>query len=362
VPAPRRPKLGRLKSTPRVGAASLHADTATAVGWLAALTVGGAVVALSVNVVPYWPIQHPGVDLAIAAAMLPIGIAMWFARRVASQPTIHAGLLVGIVCITGAVWAAGPSAESQASALFYGFLSAFACVFLTRRQGFGYLALAGALYLGALLTHWRADMASQWVTTMVGVALPCVTISVLVGRLRSLALHDPLTGLGNRRMLEECLPRWLALSGRDDSAITVVAIDLDNLKTVNDTAGHAAGDRMIVEATKRWSTALRSSDLLARVGGDEFVLVLCGADVAAAESTVTRLRNVTPDVRFCAGLAAWEGEEGHQLLHRADAALYTAKTGGRNRTVIAGHRGAPTDAPPAAPAAVVNATLRISAS
>jgi diguanylate cyclase (GGDEF)-like protein len=309
--------------------------------------MGGALVALSVDVVPYWPVTHPGVDLAIGVTMLPIGIAMWAVRRRASQPTIHAGLCVGIICISGSVWAAGPTAESQAPALFYGFLSAFACVFLSRRKGISYLAFAGALYLGVLVTHWRAEMASQWAITMTAVALPCFTISVLVERLRTLALRDPLTGLGNRRMLEEYLPRWLGLAGRDGSAITVVAIDLDNLKTVNDTAGHAAGDRMIVEATKRWSGALRSSDLLARVGGDEFVLVLLGAAVTDAESLIERLRDVTPDVRFCAGVAAWEGEEGHQLLHRADAALYVAKTGRRNRTVRAAHRGGAADDPAA---------------
>jgi diguanylate cyclase (GGDEF)-like protein len=319
--------------------ASLHADTSATVGWLALLTFGGAVVALSVNVVPYWPVAHPTVDHAIGWVMVPIALAMWLARRHASLPTIHGGLLVGICCITGSVWAAGPSAESQAPALFYGFLSAFACVYLRRRQAFGYLAFAGALYLGALLTHWRPAMASQWVATMIAISLPCLTISVLVERLRGLSLHDPLTGLANRRLLEEFLPPAISRAARDGSGLTVVAIDLDNLKTVNDTAGHAAGDRMIIEATRRWSASLRSADLLARVGGDEFVVVMSDCGLRNGEAAVERLRETTPDVRFSAGLAVYEGEEGHQLLHRADAALYVAKNSGRGRTVLAPHRG-----------------------
>jgi diguanylate cyclase (GGDEF)-like protein len=340
--------------------ASRGADLPMTVGWLALLIIGGALVALSVDVVPYWTIDHHGVDLAVGVAMLPVGITMFLLRRHASEPTIHAGLIVGIVCITGSVWAVGPSAESQAPALFYGFLSAFACVYLTRRQAVGYLTFAGVLYLGALLSHWRADMASQWVMNMFAMVVPCLTISVLVGRLRDLALHDALTGLANRRMLEECLPLSMAAAARTGAALTVVAIDLDNLKTVNDTAGHAAGDRMIVEATQRWSIALRTTDVFARVGGDEFVIVMPAADVQQAESVVERLRDVTPDVRFSAGIALWEGEAGHQLLHRADGALYTAKTGGRNRTVIAPHcGGTPTESSSANPSP---AELRISSS
>jgi diguanylate cyclase (GGDEF)-like protein len=328
-----------MPATPRAQAAGPHADLAMSVGWLALLIIGGAVVALSVDVVPYWTIEHHGVDLAIGLAMLPIGLAMLLARNHASQPTIHAGLIVGIVCITGSVWAVGPTAESQAPALFYGFLSAFAAVFLTRRQAVGYLSFAGALYLGALLTHWRADMASQWGLTMVAMVVPCLTISVLVGRLRVLALHDALTGLPNRRMLEECLPQTMSRAGRAGAALTVVAIDIDNLKTVNDTAGHAAGDRMIVEATQRWSSTLRSADLLVRVGGDEFVLVMADTDVHSAGAAVDRFRAITPDVRFSAGVAGWEGETVRQLLHRADAALYLAKTTGRNSTAHSPRRG-----------------------
>jgi diguanylate cyclase (GGDEF)-like protein len=331
---------GSVDAAPRARSAGLNTDLPTTVGWLALLIVGGALVALSVDVVPYWTIDHHGVDLAIGVAMLPIGVAMFLLRRHASQPTIHAGLVVGIVCITGSVWAVGPSAESQAPALFYGFLSAFACVYLTRRQAVGYLAFAGALYLGALLSHWRADMASQWVMNMFAMTVPCLTISVLVGRLRGLALRDALTGLANRRMLEECLPQSMRVAARSGADLTVVALDIDNLKSVNDTAGHAAGDRMIVEATQRWSSTLRSLDLLARVGGDEFVLVMPAVDAQRAVSAIDRMRDIAPDVRFSAGIASWEGEAGHQLLHRADAALYTAKTGGRNRTIVATQRGA----------------------
>src|SRR5471032_2541100 len=100
-------------------------DVSTMVSWLAMLIVAGSLAAASVNVLPYWTIEHKSVNWLIAAVMLPVGVVMWLARQRSPQWVVHAGLIVGVSCITWSVWAAGPTAESQASALFYGFLSAF---------------------------------------------------------------------------------------------------------------------------------------------------------------------------------------------------------------------------------------------
>jgi diguanylate cyclase (GGDEF)-like protein len=308
-------------------------DVPTMLGWLAMLIIGGAIAAGSVKVLPYWPIAHDGVDFVIAVVMLPLGALLWLVRKRAPEWTIHAGLLVGIASITMSVWAAGPTPESQAPALFYGFLSAFASAFLPRRLAMTYLTLAGVEYLGALLTHWRADMATQWTMNMFAMTVPCAVITTLVGRLRRQALHDPLTGLPNRRRLEELLAFQISIAARDGWSFSVAALDLDGLKQINDKEGHAAGDALLKSATRGWSSVLRVGDTLARVGGDEFVLVLAGTDSDGATEAVQRMRDAVPAVRFSAGVVSWNGHTLDELLRRADAGLYAAKKIGGGTTV-----------------------------
>lgn len=308
-------------------------DVPTMVSWLAVLIVAGSLAAASVNVVPYWPIEHKAVDWLIAAIMMPVGMAMLLTRQRAPHWTVHAGLIVGVCCITLSVWAAGPTAESQGPALFYGFLSAFASAFLVRRQAIAYVTLAGVVHLGALLTHWREQMAAQWTMNMFAIAVPCLVIGTLVGRLRRLALHDTLTGLPNRRLLEETLALRVKMAGRDSRPFSIAAIDLDGLKRVNDTEGHAAGDRLLRSAASGWTAALRAGDSLARVGGDEFVLVLFHTELADAKDAVQRLRDSTPQVRFSAGVVCWSGQPIDELIRRADAGLYAAKKMGGGITV-----------------------------
>jgi diguanylate cyclase (GGDEF)-like protein len=308
-------------------------DVPTMVGWLGMLIMAGALAAASVNFLPYWPIDHPGVDWVIAAVMLPVGLVIWLARMRAPHSVVHGGLIVGVACITWSVWAAGPTVESQAAALFYGFLSAFASAFLVRRQAIAYVTLAGVLYLAALLTHWREQMATQWTINMFAIVVPCLVIGTLVARLRLLALHDTLTGLPNRRLLYETLASQINVASRDGRAIAIAAIDLDGLKRVNDTEGHAAGDRLLRSAAKGWTSALRVGDSLARVGGDEFVLVMSGTDLVGAHEAVQRLRDATPQVEFSAGVVCWTGQSIDELLRRADAGLYAAKKMGGSKTV-----------------------------
>lgn len=308
-------------------------DVPTMASWLAMLIIAGSLVAASVNVLPYWPIEHKSANWWIAAVMLPVGLVMWLGRKQAPHWVIHVGLIVGVGCITWSVWAAGPTPQSQAPALFYGFLSAFASAFLVRRQAVAYVTFAGVLYLGALLTHWREEMVTQWTMNMFAIAVPCLVIGTLVGRLRLLALHDTLTGLPNRLLLEETLTARVNAAGRDGRGFAVAAVDLDGLKRVNDTEGHAAGDRLLRSAAAGWTSVMRAGDSLARVGGDEFVLVLSDTDLVGALEAMQRLRDAAPQVKFSAGVVCWSGQPIGELLRRADAGLYAAKKMGGGITV-----------------------------
>jgi diguanylate cyclase (GGDEF)-like protein len=162
--------------------------------------------------------------------------------------------------------------------------------------------------------------------------------NVLLNQLSHLAQEDALTGIANRRTLDEALPVEFARALRSGQPLTLVMLDFDHFKRYNDRRGHAAGDALLRGAAQAWSKQMRPTDLLARYGGEEFTLVLpaCTADQAA--QLVDRLRPLMPDRQtFSAGVATWEGHENAtELLQRADRALLLAKKGGRNRTMIAG--------------------------
>jgi diguanylate cyclase (GGDEF)-like protein len=161
-----------------------------------------------------------------------------------------------------------------------------------------------------------------------------VEISRLVSRLEGLARTDPLTGVPNRRVWEEELPRELERARRMGTALCVAMIDLDHFKAYNDRFGHQAGDLVLKEAASAWRAEVRSTDLLARYGGEEFVLLLPACAPDDAVEIIERLRQVTPLVTCSIGMASWDFQESPQgLVERADQALYAAKAEGRNRYV-----------------------------
>ena len=160
----------------------------------------------------------------------------------------------------------------------------------------------------------------------------------LLGKVREMATHDSLTGLPNRRVLEEQLPREMARARRTGSELCVALIDIDHFKAYNDSHGHLAGDEVLRECARAWDDALRGEDTIARFGGEEFLVLLPDTAAEEAAEVVERLRERTPMDQTCsAGLAAWDTvESADDLLGRADAALYLAKAGGRDQLALAG--------------------------
>jgi len=155
--------------------------------------------------------------------------------------------------------------------------------------------------------------------------------------------RDPLTGLPNRRAFEEDLAREAARAARTGASLSVVMLDVDRFKAVNDGHGHAAGDSVLRAVAARAAAAIRAGDLLARVGGEEFAILLPGADLARAAEAAERVRATLAERPVeaggtalavtaslgCAALASGEAPEA--LVARADARLYAAKGAGRNR-------------------------------
>jgi GGDEF domain-containing protein len=154
------------------------------------------------------------------------------------------------------------------------------------------------------------------------------------------ARRDPLTGLLNRRGWEDALTAEIARAARHHNPLSMLVLDLDGLKVFNDTAGHQAGDELLQATAGRWQDRLRPTDVLARYGGDEFVVLLPGCDEAAALHVARGLLADMPPGGLCsAGAAQWDGcETGPMLVARADAALYDGKRAGGSCAVPASHR------------------------
>jgi two-component system cell cycle response regulator len=161
-------------------------------------------------------------------------------------------------------------------------------------------------------------------------------------RLTTLAATDDLTGLLARRFLESHLRGLVAAAMRHGRPLSLVMVDIDNFKEINDTHGHPVGDVVLRTAVDRMRSRLREEDLLARWGGDELVLVLPDIGRQGAFAAAEGLRQAIEDtevsvdgeripVTVSAGAATWRGESADELVERADAALYDAKAAGRNR-------------------------------
>lgn len=153
--------------------------------------------------------------------------------------------------------------------------------------------------------------------------------------LERLSMTDPLTGAANRRCLEHGLARDLARAERSGTGLHVAYFDVDYFKEYNDTLGHAAGDALLQALVRNWRKMLRPTDILARIGGDEFVVVLPETELEECIAVLERLRQRLPYGQTCsAGVTAVQpGDTAETLLARADQALYEAKNSGRDRMV-----------------------------
>jgi diguanylate cyclase (GGDEF)-like protein len=167
--------------------------------------------------------------------------------------------------------------------------------------------------------------------------------------LRSQSIRDPLTGLFNRRYMEEALARDLRRAARNDEGVTALMFDVDRFKQFNDTFGHHAGDTVLRAVGDLLSRQTRGQDVACRYGGEEFVVLLEGTSIDAACKLAELLRQelkqltaqhagqVLGQISVSIGISAFPGHgaTAEELLHAADQALYRAKAQGRNRVVVA---------------------------
>lgn len=208
--------------------------------------------------------------------------------------------------------------------------------------------------------RFSGEMAADFLDHLGVIAAICIENAVNRARLLRSGVTDFLTGWHNRRYLHARLREELARAQRSETSVACLMIDVDRFKRINDQYGHLAGDNVLKEVAQRIDTEIRVSDTGARFGGDEFAIVLAGAQVEDAGKLAERVRRavgerpvpvaegVEETVTLSIGVAVARPPRelrdyralAEQLLAEADAALYRAKSAGRNRVALAGN---PTD-------------------
>lgn len=290
------------------------------------------------------PLSRSVQSAALAAVALLLGWTTWGAADVGARAVVVA-VAVGVLCtdVSRLLWRAITRETWPAVVLA---ASAFAALAAVKLGQAGLASLArsdpGALPFAG---HGVGFLATTLATvgTMAGFAT--LHAQRLVQQLSQLARSDQLTGLLNRRALEEAAAAEVERAARADSPLWVFMIDIDHFKAVNDRHGHQEGDRVLQRVAQALQGALRPYDVLGRYGGEEFAVLLPGLGPPAALAAAERLREAVarpfaaggagPVTVSIGGAAFGRGERGWgAAVARADAALYEAKSEGRDRVVI----------------------------
>ncbi|MFZ3219446.1 MAG: diguanylate cyclase [Rhodoferax sp.] len=308
---------------------------------------------------------HTGVTLSGAGVLFVLVRSGW-SRRFTSDPSLTVPqMLFGMITLTWSYAISGPARGAVLSlmilVILYGVFDLKPAV--ARR-----LSLTGFLML-AMTMAWRAGTNAEYdprvelihFVYMAIVMAATSSLAITVGRLRAklatqkkelkaalalnreLATRDALTGLLNRRAMVEVLAHEQSRVDRGADAVSLALIDIDWFKRINDDHGHGVGDTVLQRFTVVLEDEMRTSDALARWGGEEFLLLMPEADLCAANRVVDRMRNrleredlsdISPTLKltFSAGVAQFvRGECYTATIDRADQALYRAKESGRNR-------------------------------
>jgi diguanylate cyclase (GGDEF)-like protein len=283
---------------------------------LAAFAIVGALAA--VGVLDYR--TGPWLSLSILYVMLVLAAAWWLGRG----PALLAGLTAGVAWFEAEAF--GRRGEPRLDLMW--------------NAGTRLIMLVA---MAAMVVRIRTDRRR--------LSQVNARLGELLSGAEHLARTDALTGLPNRRAADETLKRLAAHAGRQVSPLSVVMLDLDHFKQINDIHGHDQGDRALAAVGETLRSTLRASDFAARYGGEEFIVLLPDTDRDAARDVAEKLRlaiqetevtHVGPlSASFGVAVMPADATEIEQLIRKADRALYSAKADGRNRVKTAPAFGAP---------------------
>ncbi len=210
------------------------------------------------------------------------------------------------------------------------------------------LGIAGFTFVLATSEYWAIHLTMGIGLLIVLIVIPIYFASLVrqlhaaLARMRTMANHDTLTGLPNRHSFYEQLRHMLQLAKRNNTQFAVVFVDLDGFKPINDALGHAAGDTVLKSVARRLEQSVRKNDIVARFGGDEFVIILADVHRTAAPSVAQKIIDTVArphdfdgnpiTLTSSVGIASYpeSGRSVDDLIAQADAAMYQSKRSGRN--------------------------------
>lgn len=295
-----------------------------AVAVLAFVAFVSGVLSLIAAVFPLAADSPVRLDTGIGVYALVASVVLWGLGPRTPAALLHVVLLSAVVLISLVIARSATQYGALATSFAYVWMGLYASYFFSVRVANGYLLLIAGGFCAGLAGNSLPMQPTMWMVVIGTVLGSSSMLAFLLGRLRRLADTDQLTGLLNRRGMRAVAEPMLAHAARTGSTMTLVAIDLDGFKSVNDEGGHQAGDRLLVELTTGWRSHLRRGDVLARLGGDEFVLVMAGTGDDAAV-LLRRLRDAHP-AGWSAGVATQhQGDDLDDLLRLADRELYQHK-------------------------------------
>ena len=282
------------------------------------------------SVLPDWHGTHnslPALFLLIGCAFI-FSAALWFLRDEITLGGLQVFMLLAVVavCLANSI---EPRPDANIGVL-YVWAAVYSAVYFSRNALIFQNVCAGVGYLIVLLAaHEQSELLfSSWIFVTGTCVLLSTIIYGLVGIFRRISREDPLTRLANRRSWDERLEEEIGRARRTTLPLSIIAIDIDNFKSVNDRDGHQGGDRVLRKFANEWLEAVRGSgDFVARLGVDEFAVLAPGASEAGLNVLVQRIRAIEPNGVTCAlGTATWNGvESASELMHRADQSMYENK-------------------------------------
>jgi diguanylate cyclase (GGDEF)-like protein len=271
-------------------------------------------------------VQPPiAVGTAVGLLCAVVAVAFWLTGARVPRTAVHA--LLGAATAVATLLAAHSTTLGGAllAAVGYQTVGLYAGCFLPRRAAAAHLVLASGGFAVGLALSGLPQVVPAWLTVTIATAAATLTLSNLIRQLHRLADHDPVTGLLNRGGLAKATASLLAAAERHGQPLAAVVIDLDGFKLINDTAGHAAGDQLLATVAARWREQLRAADVLARAGGDEFVILAPDTDDDSARGLAERLM-AAAGTECSAGAASYRpGDTLSTLVSRADREMYRVK-------------------------------------
>jgi len=318
------------------------------------LMAGGALAGVTVALPP----AATGSDalvLVVGAVALIVGVTLVLIRRELPEPALGAVAVLGTILITIATYEGGLDSTGTAdNQMLYIWVSLFSFYFLGLRTALVEIAVVGGAYAWLLAQQPidGGDAATRWIVTMTSLSVAGLIVARLrdsndglVSELVNRARIDPLTGVLNRNALEERAETEFARARRGLGAIAILITDIDDFKTINDSLGHHAGDQVLRRVTDVLAEETRDVDAVARVGGDEFAILLPAVTAPTARAVAERLRvavrRMAGDMHLRLSLSIGiaigppDGSSLDELWKAADRAMYEAKRAGGDAVATA---------------------------